>query len=183
MPMLPKAVHVPSILLVDTLVSNAFGNYAFKGFNTIVIGAVPKIPAMNDDTRARYKGAILRAILTNAALSDKYKNILEKFYNASRKFVTSRDAYGIYQYQLASLVTGLPPGVTATPQAIGFLGTDPRNPSSTPISTWIDVCMYLEATLGNTEEQFKQLYGAQGSIMIKYGYIRQILADLGVPVK
>lgn len=183
MPMLPAEVHIPSILLVNTLNSNAFGNYAFKGFNTIVIGAVSQIPDMDEATRASYKGAILRAFLTNAVLSDKYKIILEKFYNTSRKYVTSRDAYGVYQFQLSYLVTGLPPGVTATPQAIGFLGTDPRNTYYTPISTWMDVCMYLEAALGNSEQQFKQLYGTQDNIMIKYGYIRQILADMGVHVK
>ncbi|MEV4881574.1 hypothetical protein MRBLMN1_000032 [Chitinophaga ginsengisegetis] len=182
-PALPKGVHIPSILLVDTLSSNAFGKYAFKGFNTIVIGAVPQIPGMNEATRAAYKGAILRAFLTNAVLSDKYSATLEKFYNASRKFVTSRDVYGVYQFQLASLVTGLPPGVAATPQAIGFLGTDPRNTYYTPISTWMDVCMYLEAALGNSEAQFKQLYGNQDNIMIKYNYIKQILTDMGVPLK
>lgn len=182
-PMLPEGVHIPSILLVDTLTSNAFGTYAFKGFNTIVMGAVPQIPNMDEVTRAAYKGAVLRAILTNAVLDDKYDNTLEKFYNASRKFVTSKDVYGVYTFQLSSLVTGLPPGFTATPQAIGFLGTDPRNPYYTPISTWMDVSMYLEATLGNSEERFKQLHGTQNNIMIKYGYIRQILADMGVPVQ
>ncbi|WP_440133953.1 hypothetical protein [Chitinophaga sancti] len=183
MPMLPASVHVPSILLVDTLNSLAFGKYAFKGFNTVVIGAVPRILQMDASTRAAYKGAILRALLTNAVLDDKYDNILEKFYNTSRKYVTSRDAYNLYIYQMASLVTGLPPGTTATPQAIGFLGTDPRSNYYTPMSTWMDVCMYLEAALGQSEEQFKQLYGNQTNIMTKYGYIRQILDDLKVPVQ
>lgn len=182
-PILPAGVHVPSILLVDTLKSDAFGKYAFKGFNTIVIGAVPQIPVMNAATRAAYKGAILRAFLTNAVLADKYKNILGKFYNTSRKYVTSRDAYNLYSFQLPSLVTGLPPGVIATPQAIGFLGTDPRNSYYTPMSTWMDVCMYLETALGNSEAQFNQLYGSQKNIMIKYDYIRQILADMGIPVQ
>jgi len=148
-----------------------------------VIGAVPQIPEMDATTRAAYKGAILRALLTNAVLDDKYDDILEKFYNTTRKYVTSRDAYNMYSFQLSSYVTGLPPGVTPTPQAIGFLGTDPRNAYFTPMSTWMDVCMYLEAALGNSEAQFKQLYGNQDNIMIKYGYIRQILADMGVPVK
>ncbi|MET6996318.1 hypothetical protein [Chitinophaga defluvii] len=183
LPILPAGVHVPSILLVDTLNSDAFGKYAFKGFNTIVIGAVPQISQMDATTRAAYKGAILRAFLTNAVLDEKYNNILEKFYNTSRKYVTSRDIYSIYIFQLSSQVTGLPPGITATPQAVGFLGTDPRNSYYTPMSTWMDVCMYLEATLGNSEEQFKQLYGNQPNIMTKYGYIRQILADINVPVQ
>lgn len=182
-PMLPKTVFVPSIFLVEDLSTNAFGSYAFKGFNTVIIGSISKIAAMDADTRASYKGAILRALLTNTVVSDNYKDILGKFYSVSRKFITSRDAYSVYTFQLASLVTGLPAGTTATPQAIGFIGTDPRNMYYTPMSTWMDVCMYLEATLGNSEARFTQLYGNQPNIMIKYGYIRQILADLGVPVQ
>jgi hypothetical protein len=182
-PSLPKEVHVPSILLVNNLGSYGFGSYAFKGFNTVLIGAVSQIPTMDDATRAAYKAAILRALLTNAVQDDKYKDILDKFYNVSRKFITSRDAYNVYIYQLSSYVTGLPPGVTATPQAIGFLGTDPRNAYFTPMSTYMDVSMYIEATLSQSEAQFKQKYGTQTTIMTKYGYIRQILADLNVPVQ
>lgn len=183
MPSLPASVHVPSILLVNTLGSYGFGSYAFKGFNTVVIGAVSQIPTMDDATRSAYKGAILRALLTNAVQDDKYKDILDKFYNASRKFMPSKDAYGVYTFQLASYVTGLPPGVSATPQAIGFLGPDPRNSYYTPMSTNMDVSMYIEATLGQSEAQFKQQFGTQTTIMTKYGYIRQILADLKVPVQ
>lgn len=180
MPMLPDSVHVPSILLVETLNSNAFGPYAFKGFNTIVIGQVSRIPSMDDAEKARYKGAILRAMLTNAVLSDRYKSLLDKFYNVSRKFVPTRDAYNLNTYYLPTSVTGLPAGTTATLQAIGFLGTDPRNSYSTPISTWMDVCMYIEATLGTSESKFTQTYGSYASIMTKHGYIKQILGDLGV---
>lgn len=182
-PSLPKDVHVPSILLVNTFSSYGFGSYAFKGFNTVVIGSVSQIPTMDDVTRAAYKGAILRAFLTNAVQDDKYKDILDKFYNASRKFMTSKDAYGVYTFQLSTYVTGLPPGVTATPQAIGFLGPDPRNSYFTPMSTYMDVSMYIEAILGGSDAQFKQQYGTQTTIMTKYGYIRQILADLGVPLQ
>ena len=182
-PMLPKTVYVPSIFLVEDLSTFAFGNYAYKGFNTVIIGQVSGIAGMDATTMASYKGAILRSLLTNAVISDKYKGVLEKFYAVSRKFITTRDAYSVYTFQLASLVTGLPAGTTATPQAIGFIGTDPRNMYYTPMSTWMDVCMFLEATLGNSEAGFTQLYGNQPNIMIKYGYIRQILADLGVPVQ
>lgn len=180
LPVLPKGIYVPSIFLVENMISNAFGSIAFKGFNTIIVGQVSKIPSMNQTTKTAYKGAILRAILTNAVLDAKYGDLLSKFYSVSRKFVPSRDAYGIYQYQLATYVTGLPSGVTATPQAIGFLGTDPRNIYYTPMSTWMDVSMYLEAALVNTESKFKQLYGSNAVIMTKYSYIKQILKDLDV---
>ena len=182
-PVLPKSVHVPSILLVENLSSNAFGSVAFKGFNTIVMAQISKIPTMNPASKAAYKGAILRAMLTNAVLSAKYNDILDKFYGVSRKYMATRDAYGAYIYQLSSFVTGLPAGVTATPQAIGFLGVDARNIYYTPMSTFIDVTMYLEAAMGNTEAQFKQQYGANANIMLKYQYIRQILTDLGIPIQ
>ena len=180
---LPKSVHVPSILLVENLKSNAFGSIAFKGFNTVVIGQISKIPTMDPTTKAAYKAAILRAVLTNAVLSDKYKDILDKFYNVSRKYMNAYDAYGVYIYYISRYVTGLPPGVSPTPQAIGFLDVDSRNPYYTPMSTWIDVTMYLEAAMGNTEAQFRQQYETNAPIMLKYGYIKQILTDLGVTIQ
>jgi hypothetical protein len=182
-PVLPKSVHVPSILLVENLKSNAFGSIAFKGFNTIIIGQISKIPTMDASAKAAYKGAILRAMLTNAVLSDKYNDILDKFYNVSRKYMNAYDAYGVNTFYLSRYVTGLPPGVTPTLQAIGFLGADPRNPYYTPISTWMDVTMYLEAATVNTSAQFRQQYGTNVPIMLKYGYIKQILTDLGVAIQ
>lgn len=182
--MLPKKVHVPSIFLVENLSTNAFGSYAFKGFNTIVIGQISKIPTMDQATKMAYKGAILRSILTNAVFADKYAGTLDKFYAVSRKYVTTKDVYsGIYIPQLPTFVTGLPAGTTATPQAIGFFGADPRNIYNTPLSTWIDVCVYLENILSTTDADFKQTYAASPNILLKSGYIKQILTDLGVPLQ
>lgn len=177
-PMLPEGVHVPSILLVDSMTSNAFGSYAFKGFNTVVIAQVSQISDMDAATKANYKGAILRAILTNTILESRFNSLLDKFYAVSRKYVPDRDAYGLYIYLLNSSVKGLPDGVPSTTQAIGFLGTDPRNSYYTPISTWMDVCMYLEAAVANTDTQFKQKYGDNQRIMDKYAIIRQILDQI-----
>lgn len=182
-PMIPTTVHVPSILLVESFNSNAFGNYAFKGFNTVLIGEVSKIVTMDAATKAKYKGAILRAMFTNAVLAEKYEATLEKFYNVSRKFVPTRDAYNIYIPQLPTFVTGLPAGTTATPQAIGFLGADGRNSYYTPMSTWMDVSLYLDAIFGSTSEQFNTQYGSYPAIMLKHGYIMQILTDLGVQLQ
>ncbi|MDF2476924.1 MAG: hypothetical protein K0S24_2407 [Sphingobacterium sp.] len=177
-PMLPKGVHIPSILLVENMTSNAFGSYAFKGFNTVVIAQVSKIRNMDAVTRANYKGAILRAILTNTILDSRFDNLLDKFYAVSRKYVPDRDAYSLYIYSLNTYVKGLPAGVPITTQAIGYLATDPRNAYYTPMSTWMDVCMYLEAVVVNTEAQFKQKYGDNQRIMDKYMIMRQILAQI-----
>ena len=177
---LPKTIHVPSILLVGTMNSNGFG-YAFKGFNTIVISQISMIPSMNATVKAQYKGAILRAMLTNAVNDAKYASILDKFAAASRKFVTVSDAYYMNTYYLSTRVVGLPTGVTPTLQAIGFIGAEPTNPYSTPATPSMDAGLYLEAMLGRTDAEFRQLYGSNAVIMLKYGYIRQILTDLGFP--
>lgn len=183
MPLLPKTVHVPSILLLESFSSNAFGTYAFKGFNTVLIGEASKIPGMNAATKARFKAAIMRAMITNTVLSGKYNDILDKFYGVSRRFATTRDIYYMGTWQFSQFVTGLPTGTVATLQTLGFISSDPRNASYTPYTTWIDVSVYLEAALGNTDAQFRQLYSSYPNIMTKYGYIRQILADMNIPVQ
>lgn len=181
MPVIKGNIHVPSILLVENMNTNAFGSYAYKGFNTVVIAQISKIPTMDETTRADYKGAILRSMLTNTVLDNKYAAILDKFYTVSRSFVSGRDAYGLNTYFFNSqTIVGLPPGTPLTFRAIGFLGEDTRIPSTTPISTWLDVSMYLEAALVNTDAQFKQKYAEYPSILLKYGYIRQILNDMGI---
>ncbi|MDF2852737.1 MAG: hypothetical protein K0S31_3422 [Sphingobacterium multivorum] len=182
-PMLPEGIHIPSILLVENMTSNAFGPYAFKGFNTIVIAQVSKIPGMDAATRANYKGAILRAILTNTILDGRFNSLLDKFYAVSRKYVPDRDAYSLYIYSLNTYVKGLPAGVPITTQAIGFLATDPRNAYYTPMSTWMDVCMYLEAAVVNTDTQFKQKYGDNQRIMDKYAIMRQILEQMNLKIQ
>lgn len=181
MPVIGGNIHVPSIFLVENMNTNAFGTYAYKGFNTVVVAQVSKIPTMNETTKAAYKAAILRAMLTNSVLDNKYAGILDKFYAVSRKYVNGRDAYGLNSFYLTSTyIVGLPPGTPFTFQALGFLGPDTRITSSSPISTWLDVSMYIEAAMVNTDAQFKQRYAASPNILLKYGFIRQILNDMGI---
>lgn len=180
LPVLPKGIYVPSILLVGTINTNGF-KYAFKGLNTIMIGQIGDIPSMNQATKVQYKGAILRSMLTNAFLRPKYAEILDKFANATRKYVSGSDAYDIATFFLSRRVIGLPPGVSPTLQAIGFIDAEPTNPYLTPATPAMDANIYLEAMLGRTDAEFKALYGSYPVIMIKYNLIRQILADLGFP--
>ncbi|MCX2494651.1 hypothetical protein OQX63_14285 [Pedobacter sp. PF22-3] len=180
-PLITGKIHVPSILLVENMNTNAFGTYAYKGFNTIVVAQISKIPTMSAATKANYKAAILRSMLTNTVLDNKYASTLDKFYTVSKKFVTGRDAYGLSTYFLTSnYIVGLPAGTPLTFQAIGFLGPDTIITSISPNSTWLDVSMYIEAAMANTDDQFKQKYAAYPNILLKYGYIRQILTDMGI---
>lgn len=182
LPVLPKGIYVPSILLVANLNTNGF-KYAFKGLNTIVIGQIAGIPSMNQATKVQYKGAILRAMLTSAMLRPKYADILDKFASVSRKYVSVVDAYDLYTNTLRQRIVGLPPGVAPTLQAVGFIDTEPTNPYYTPATPSMDASMYVEAILGRTDAEFKQLYGSNPVIMIKYNLIRQILTDLGIPTQ
>lgn len=183
MPSVPKGVYVPSILLVENLSSYAFGQYAFKGFNTVLIGKISTIAGMNETARRSYKAAILRAIFTNAVLNDKYSDLLTRFYNESRKYSTIRDTYNLGNWLFSANITGLPAGVTATFNTLGFLGPDPRNASYTPYTTWMDVSMFLEAAFGNSKADFQRMYGSYASIMTKYGIITQILENIGYKVQ
>ncbi|MGQ7854125.1 hypothetical protein ACUN24_07735 [Pedobacter sp. WC2501] len=182
LPVLPKGIYVPSILLVDNLNTNGF-KYAFKGLNTIVIGQIAGIPSMDQATKVQYKGAILRAMLTNAMLRPKYADILDKFASATRKFVIVSDAYDLATFYLNSRVTGLPAGVSPSLQAIGFIDAEPTNPYITPATPSMDANIYLQTILGRTDAEFKALYGSNPVIMIKYNLIRQILTDLGIPTQ
>ena len=84
-PMLPEGIHIPSILLVENMTSNAFGPYAFKGFNTIVIAQVSKIPGMDAATRKDFYRAVLkdyiahpRTILLSSHLLGEIEDLLEE---------------------------------------------------------------------------------------------------------
>ncbi len=187
-PAIPEGVYVPSILLLESMNTNV-GVYAYKGLNTVVIGEVSKIPTMDEATRQKYKGAILRAILTSVVLDNKYSDLLDKFYSESRKYSTTKDTYYIYKgwldynyYYNYIDAGGLENSSSVSVQQLGFLNTDPRNSYYTP-STWIDVSMYIEAICGSTAAQFQELYGSYPSIMTKYGYIEQILQDIGYQIQ
>ncbi|RXK86777.1 hypothetical protein [Filimonas effusa] len=182
-PVLPKGVYVPSILLVENLSSYAFGQYAFKGFNTVLIGKVSTIPGMSATVFRSYKAAILRAIFTNAVLNDKYSALLTSFYNESRKYSTIIDTYNLGSWTFSYNINGLPAGVTPSFNALGFLGSDPRNSSYTPYTTWMDVSMFLEAAFSNSKADFQRTYGSYTSIMKKYGIITQILENIGYKVQ
>lgn len=182
-PSVPKSVFVPSILLVENLTSYAFGQYAFKGFNTVLVGKVSTIPGMSETARRSYKAAILRAIFTNAVLNEKYNDLLTKFYNESRKYSTIRDTYNLGNWLFSANINGLPAGTTITFNSLGYLGPDPRNASYTPYTTWMDVSMYLEAAFANSKADFQRLYGTNTSIMTKYGIITQILENIGYKVQ
>jgi hypothetical protein len=181
MPILPKVIHIQSLFLVDQMTSYAFGSYAFKGLNTLVISNVSRLSTMSDDEKRKMKSAILRSALTDYILNqNEYSSQLAKFYQVSRSLSPTKDIYNMYQGYLRQYVTGADPNDWDHPtvQEVGFLGTDPIYTNYTPSSTWMDVNMYVEASYIYSQDEFTQLYGTYPYIMQKYTIIQNIINSL-----
>jgi len=185
MPLIPSDIHIHSILLVESMDSQSFGNYAFKGMNTLVIGSASKLSTMTDVEKKKFNGAVLRAALSDYIINQGHFDIeLDKFYKVSSVLCPTKNIYGLNTYYLNSTnITGLPADVPININTVGFLSTDPSSYYSTPKSTWMDVNMYLEAILSSTLEEFATQYGTYDNIMIKYTIMKQILEKTGVNLK
>lgn len=181
MPRLPKDVHIQSFLLVEEMTSQAFGNRAFKGLNTVVISQASKLSSLSGSEKAQTIGAIMRAIMGSYILNkDELQEKLDRFYNISRSLSPEKDIYNMYTGWLRQYVTGADPNNWGHPtvQEVGFLGPDPSNSYYTPSSTWMDFNMYLEAYYDNTEEEFDVLYGSYPYIMEKYNIVKSIISTI-----
>lgn len=185
MPLIPSAIHIHSILLVESMNSLSFGNYAFKGLNTLVIGSASQLPTMTDTQKKKFNGAVLRAALSDYIINQgHFDTELAKFYKVSSDLCPTKNIYGLYTYYLnSSTITGLPAGVPININTVGFLSTDPSSTYYTPKSTWLDVNMYLEAILSGPQEEFIAKYGTFNTIMTKYTIIKHILEETGLNLK
>lgn len=196
-PVLPKGIAPQSFLLTDTLYSAAYGTDAYSGYNTVVLGSVPRIASFNAARLNNYKAAVLRAIVAPYVLDAKYISSLNtNFYAVSRAFVTNgQDVYGLtltnilsFQGKSSSSVT--PANGVAYLQSMGFLGKDPSiNDNGRPAlyniaapPTYLDVSMYIEAIFKYNTAQFTALYGNNIPIMKKYNAMKALLVTLGFTV-
>ncbi len=185
MPLLPSVIHIHSILLVESMNSQSFGNYAFKGLNTLVIGSASQLSTMTDSQKKTINGAVLRAAISDYIINQgHFDTELNKFYKVSSDLCPTTNIYDLNTYYLnSSTITGLPAGVPININTVGFLSTDPSSYYSTPKSTWMDVNMYLEAILSGTQEEFNTMYGTFDNIMTKYAIIKNILEKTGLNLK
>ena len=185
MPIIPSAIHIHSILLVESMNSLSFGTYAFKGLNTLVIGSASQLPTMTAEQKKKFNGAVLRAALSDYIINQgHFDTQLNRFYKVSKDLCSTKSIYHHSTYYLSSTyITGLPAGVPININTVGFLSTDPKNTYSTPNSSWMDVNMYLEAILSGPQEEFIAKYGTFGNIMTKYNIIKGILIEIGINLK
>jgi hypothetical protein len=178
LPTLPKGVFIPSILLIDSMSSPISGQYAHRGFNTVVISAIPRFLTMDATERKKFKGAILRAMIGKFVNgSDNASWLTANFYSVSRAFYTKKDIYasGVYEYELknAKIPTLLDAGFLTKNTTIEDWGW-PQTPP-----TYLDVNSYVEAAFSYSTAEFTDLYGKYPPVMLKYNRMKTLLVKMG----
>jgi len=178
LPILPKGVFIPSILLIDTMSSTISGQYAHRGFNTVVIASIPRFLAMDITARKKFKGAILRAMIGGFVNgSDNASWLTSNFYSVSRALYSKKDIYasGVYEYELknAKIPTLLDAGFLTKNTTIEDWGW-PQTPP-----TYLDVNSYVEAAFSYSTAEFTDLYGNYPAVMLKYNRMKTLLEKMG----
>lgn len=80
LPKLSKDIYVPSILLVDTLVTPTGDDLAYKGTNTVVLSKVCDFADMDETTLKTYKGTFLATLVSNSLAEFEEEWLEENFY-------------------------------------------------------------------------------------------------------
>lgn len=193
-PMIKKAFHIPSILLVDSLVNPRGSDkleykYAYKGYSTLVFSeVVDEFPNMTKDEREQYKAMLLQTMIEGTLMAED-KWLTENFYALSYA-VNPQNKNFIYSSSTrAYMVSDGLRGLSLSPEEqklhlLGFIGTMFSFPGM-PESNWIqptkeqDVSQFCRAVLTKTKVEFEAEHGEEPVVMAKYQAIRQKLLDYG----
>lgn len=187
MPSIPNKAHIHSILLVENLYSRAYGSYAFRGVNTIVIGNASRLGSMSNTEAQTCKAAILRAALTdmlfNQGLFDSEIEIFGKVATDQNENAYNLYTYGKWEQDASGNWIQVKPDI----YALGFIGVNPANMYYTPADVQSDFLMYLEKLLVTSEEDFDATmsndgkpFGSYEAIMRKKQIVLNILQQLGL---
>ena len=191
-PEIPDNAYLPSILLVDTLITPSGDSYVYKGLNTTVVGQMHRFHEMDELEKNNIKGEFLASIIMSILTQNETKWLESEFYGLTYAVNPDRgsDIYSgsnnRYVYNVAG--TSLDRHIGA----LGFIGTKTK-PSTTTISKnklpddpyhpemWItptkeqDIQQYCRAILGLSEAEFMEQY-AKAKI---YGYDATWIAGQG----
>lgn len=183
-PVLPKGLYIPSIFLVDTLVTPMGDSLAYKGFNTVVLAQVPRFELLDDDGKNSYKSAFLASLVSGSLLKEE-EWLEEEFYQLTynvnpgyEKFMYS----STLNYAVYKACTGME---EQTLSVLGFLEPKSVPYPGAPERSWYvptktqDVQSYCKAVFAHTEAEFKALHGDAPVVMAKYYVIRGRLSMYG----
>lgn len=187
MPLVPKNTHIHSFFLVESFYSQAFGSYAFKGVNAVVIGNASRLGKMSRTETKTCVAAILRAVLTDKLFN---KGLFDEQMASFKAVATNQNenAYNLYtggkwvQDANGNWIQEKP-----DIYALGFIGTSASNSYYTPSDEQTDFLMYFEKLLVVSEEEFDATLSSDGhsfssypAIMQKKAIVIDILKQLGL---
>lgn len=178
-PEIPEGTYLPSILIVDTLITPSGDSLAYKGLNTTVVGQAHRFDEMPQTEKDLMKGSFLASSITSALLLKEAEWLEENFYaqtynlnpdNKNYLYNTGTTMYAVYRAFANWPTTNIPPKVEAYQQTLGLLGfIGPKEKPRTGAAErmWYvptkdqDVQQYCQAILAYSEEEFMQLYGSK----------------------
>ncbi|WP_026207136.1 MULTISPECIES: hypothetical protein [Butyricimonas] len=185
-PEIPEGTYLPSILLVDSLITPSGDTTVYKGLNTTVLAQVHHFHEMDDAAKSLMKGAFLSSAITSKLALDEAEWLDENFYalsyavNPSSERIYSQDSR--YKYMVSQAC-----GSNVEVRHLGSLGMiGPFSPASKVSSSQLslphdpyhpemwyvptkeqDLQLYCQAVLAFTEEEFMERYATNIKI---WGY-------------
>ena len=192
LPYIPETFYVPSILLVDTLVTPNGDTTSYKGLNTVVLSRTCAFDSFSETDKKLYKGNFLSTLIASSLSSLETEWLEEEFYavtyrvnpdNTAKLYSTGTSIIGTYVYQA---YTGL--NVEAENQTIGGLGfiTTYRTPNpNSSERLWEvptkeqDMRSFCLEILSYSEAEFEEKHGEYPVVMEKYQVMRDKLEEYG----
>lgn len=196
LPVIPECFFVRSILLLDSLYEEQYGNKKLQKFHqameTLALGSVPSIAKMSKEEQT------VRAneIVTYLTLNYLNKNSTDENMAAFRK--VSYDPVKQWSFYEMWVRKPLYPGYKCLEPArwevYGFLDYDHSRGASVTdpdVNNWyyclvkesVDVEAYIMAVLSYSKSEFTEKYKAYPKVMEKYRLMCEILTSIGFELK
>lgn len=191
-PQIPEGTYLPSILLVDSLITPSGDTTVYKGLTTTVLAQVHHFHEMDDAAKNLMKGAFLSSAITSKLALEEAEWLEENFYALSyavnpatadpekmRMYSTDlthryyvSQACGTLDFDVRHLGTlGMigpyspAPKISTNPNTLPW---DPYHPEYWYVPTKEqDLQLYCQAVLAFTEEEFMERYATNIKI---WGY-------------
>lgn len=184
LPKLSKDIYVPSILLVDTLVTPTGDDLAYKGTNTVVLSKVCDFADMDETTLKTYKGTFLATLVSNTLAEFEEEWLEENFYaltySANPNYINklySTSTSGSGRVPLYQACAGLAEQSAAI---LGFvwLQNNDSSPKYVPTKAQ-DVLHFCIEIFAYTEAKFMSLHEGENLVLKKYRVMRNKLEEYG----
>lgn len=175
-----SSLSVRSIFLVEDM-DASFGYYAFKGWNTVMISKISRIPKMSASEKRKYRAEVVSCLFLNEILGRHEAQVAQ--FNKITTECAAKPIINLYGLFIDNLVNpSYIRGATASSncRSIGFLAMDSRNTNFTPNSPWLDVMQYVQEIIMRNDAEFRSIYGSYPLIIQKYEIMCGIMDQIGI---